>query len=134
MSELNKEIDMSTTVTLPSLPSDWHTTLIGILTAIGTLLQQYSSTGTLTWERVGIAVVIAVVCWFIPAKTPPVDQAKIVDTVVGIVNSTLPSAVPAGLTSELSPVEKQILGAVQGALQGLGQNTTTPVTPTPPTA
>lgn len=87
------------TIPIPALPKDWHSTALGLIGAIGLLLKQYTATGTFTYEGVAVAVFVAVVCYFIPAKVSPLDEGKIVDTVVGIINGTLGAKVPASVTS-----------------------------------
>ena len=79
------------TLNIPSLPADWHSTAVGIIGAAATLVQEYTKTGTVTLETIGIAVLIAVICWFIPAKPGAADQAAMVQTVEGIVNSVVGS-------------------------------------------
>ncbi len=107
------------TIPAPSVPADWHSTLLGLIGAIGLLLKQYTATGTFTYETVAVAGFVAVVCYFIPAKTGPADQAKIVDTVTGIVNSTLAGKIPAAMTTPqtVNGVESAVVDAAAAQAQ-----------------
>jgi hypothetical protein len=73
---------------------------VGILGAIALILKPYLATGQVTLEQVAIAVFVAVVCYFIPAKPSAKDQAAMVATVSGIVDGALSSKLPAMLTQQ----------------------------------
>ena len=98
----NKTMVTQITIPVPSLPADWHSTAVGIIGAAATLVQQYTKTGSVNLETVGVAVLIAVVCWFIPAKPGATDQAAMVQTVEGIVNSVVGSKLPAIVAQQMA--------------------------------
>ncbi len=114
------------TLNIPALPADWHSTAVGILGAAAALLQQYTKTGTVNLETVGIAVLIAVICWFIPAKPSPTDEAAMVSTVEGIVNSVVGSQLPAIVTRQMS-VNPLVQSAVDTVVAVTDQSQATPV-------
>jgi len=121
------------TLNIPSLPADWHSTAVGIIGAAATLVQEYTKTGTVTLETIGIAVLIAVICWFIPAKPGAADQAAMVQTVEGIVNSVVGSKLPAIVTQPMA-VNTLIQSAVDATVAVTTQPDAAPVADSTPAA
>lgn len=115
------------TLTLPSIPKDWHSTVVGLLGAIGVLVQHYTQTGTVTLEQIAIAVFVAVVCYFIPAKPTPKDEAAMVATITGIVDATLGAKLPAVLTQvrTVSGTASSVVDAAVAVTTEAPQDTTT---------
>lgn len=87
------------TVNLPTLPKDWHSTLVGLLGAVGLILQQYLKTGTITYETLILAVIVAVLGYLTPAKPSVSAEQAMVATIEGVVNSALGAKLPAALTA-----------------------------------
>ena len=90
------------TLNLPVLPKDWHSTLAGLVGAIGLQYQQYTKTGTVTVETLIIAAVVAVLGYFIPAKSSLATEAAMVDTITGLVKSTVGAKLPALVSQQLA--------------------------------
>ena len=74
---------MATTVTIPTtadLPTDWKTTLMGVIAAVIVLVKMYLSAGVITWEGAAIAVGVAIVGYFLPAKVKVSPDEELVLT------------------------------------------------------
>ncbi len=98
-------------VTVPSVPKDWKSTLLGIIAAIGILLKAYIATGTFTYEGVAVAVLVAVICYFIPAPLTPEEQAALTATITSTVNQVAGDKIPAVMTAPqtVNPLEQAVV-------------------------
>lgn len=85
-------------IPVPAATPNAMSNILGVLGAIGVLLQSYLKTGTVSIETVAIAVFIAAICYFIGKKDPTVE-AQLVNTVQGIVDSTISAKLPAAITA-----------------------------------
>lgn len=114
-------------INLPSVPKDWMSTLLGIIASVSVLVKAYiEANGHISLEVYAIAVLIAVICYFIPAKLTPAEQAALAATVATNLNAVAGAKIPAVLTEEraVSEIEKTALDV--GAQ--LGQDTAAPTT------
>lgn len=84
-------------IPVPVVTPNAMTNVLGILGAIGVLLQPYLKTGSINLETVAIAVFVAVICYFIGKKDPKVE-AQLVSTISTIVDSTVAAKLPEALT------------------------------------
>ncbi len=99
------------TVTVPNVPKDWKTTLLGIIAAVGILLKAYIASGTFTLEGVAVAVLVAVMCYFIPAPLTPEEQAALTATITNTVNSVAGDKIPEVMTAPqaVNPLEQVVI-------------------------
>jgi hypothetical protein len=114
------------TIPIPSLPADWHSTAFGLLASACYLLKIYTVAGSITLEQAAIALFVTIICYFIPAKPGKADQAKMMQTVQGIVDSTLGAKLPEILTKPVA-----IPGIAETALEAVEQIAEDAATPLP---
>jgi hypothetical protein len=103
------------TVNVPTVTPNAMTNVLGVVGGIGVLLQAYVKTGgSISLETVAIAVFVALVCFFI-GKADPALEAKMVDTISTVVDSTIESKLPTVLT-QLNTVNALEVAAAQANL------------------
>lgn len=126
---------MSVQVTLPipkpsDLPADWKTTLFGVITAAGKLYYDYATTHQVTWEGAAVAVLIATIFYFLPAKMKPTpaQELDLTEKVTAIVTDILAKQ------PVLPDVESLVAAAVQDVQAAFSANASSavPVSSVPP--
>ena len=75
--------------TIADLPKDFKSTFFGMFTAVTTLLVSYFQTGSVTLPVAAACVVVAIVCYMMPAKIKSTDEINIAEQVEKIVTDIL---------------------------------------------
>lgn len=117
------------TINVPSIPADWHSTAVGLLGAIALILKPLLETGHVSLQTVAIAVFVAVICYFIPAKPGAKDQAAMVETITGIVDKAVGDKLPAVLT-QVRAVPELVVAADDAAIAATGADQAAQPAPT----
>lgn len=98
--------------TIADLPSDWKSTLFGLLTLITTLAVQYFQTGAVTLPVCAGLVVVAIICYLIPAKFKPANKAELVEQIEKIVADMLAKNTAATVADGEALIAQQVLEPV----------------------
>ena len=109
-------------INVPTVTPNALTNALGVIGAIGVLLQPYLKTGSVSLETVAISIFVVVVCYFI-GKKDPAAEAQFVSTIEGIVDSTLGTKLPALLTQAqpVNALETALVDAAATQAAGTAQ-------------
>ena len=103
------------TIPIPTITNNLATNVIGILGSAGLLLQPYLKTGSISVETIILAVLVAVICFFIGRKDPQTEAAAM-NMVASLVENTINSKLPAAITAAM-PAPSLAVNAADAVVQ-----------------